>query len=134
METVLGGGCIDTAIYICPKCCQYMLKKFHSFCNVSTNRLTKATVAPSCESCLNDPKECRHKHFTATIEKKIPYCGFWLSKTYNPFREVETIPGKTKDKWVISDEDRRMCAFSEILQRAVQGDGCGVAKRGAADD
>ena len=103
VEAVLGGGYIDIAIYICPKCCQYMLKKFHSFCNVSTNRLTKATVAPSCESCLSDPKECRHKHFTATIEKKIPYCGFWLSKTYNPFKEVENIPGKTKDKWVISD-------------------------------
>ena len=80
-----------------------MLKKFHSFCNVSTNRLTKATVAPSCESCLSDPRECSHKHYTATIEKKIAYCLFWVSKTYNPFKEVENIPGKTKDKWVISD-------------------------------
>jgi hypothetical protein len=64
-------------VYACPKCGHHILKRFHSFCNATTERVDAPD--PSCESCINDPKECKHKHFTATIEKKIPYCEHWFS-------------------------------------------------------
>jgi hypothetical protein len=111
-----------------------MLKRFHSFCNISTERVWEATAAPTCESCLNDPSECAHKHITASIEKKIKYCQFWVSKTYDPMieieieddcepgdhvkvtisKEVKNMAGVKKDKWVISDE---ILDFSPDLRR-----------------